>query len=89
MSETKKKDVTTAPLPTKPEPSRREFLVQGSKTAAGVGIALAGVLLRRRACNVDDLTLPGHIGGKRRYRQGHCERGAGHPRNQIAQRHSP
>ena len=37
MSETKKNDVTTAPLP--PGPSRREFLVQGSKTAAGVGIA--------------------------------------------------
>src|SRR6476620_6950823 len=39
MSETKKNDVTTAPSPAEPGSSRREFLVQGSKTAAGVGIA--------------------------------------------------
>src|SRR4026209_2266793 len=39
MSETKKNDVTTAPPPAEGGPSRRDFLVQGSKTAAGVGIA--------------------------------------------------
>src|SRR4026207_1877306 len=39
MSETKKNDVTTAPSPAEPGSSRRDFLVQGSKTAAGIGIA--------------------------------------------------
>src|SRR4026207_855944 len=39
MSETKKNDVTTAPSPAEPGSSRREFLVQGSETAAGGGVA--------------------------------------------------
>ena len=39
MSESKKNDETTAPPPAEGGPSRRDFLVQGSKTAAGVGIA--------------------------------------------------
>ena len=38
MSETRKDDVTTDRV-AEPGPSRREFLVQGSKTAAGVGVA--------------------------------------------------
>ena len=39
MSDIKKHRQTTATPMAEPGPSRREFIVQGSKTAAGVGIA--------------------------------------------------
>src|SRR5262245_36954152 len=39
MSETKNDKLETAPLLSEQGSSRREFLVQGSKAAAGVGIA--------------------------------------------------
>src|SRR4026207_813318 len=39
MTKKKKKDLTAPPSPAEPGSSRRDFLVQGSKTAAGIGIA--------------------------------------------------
>src|SRR5262245_66198404 len=39
MSEIKKDDLYSVPPKPEQEPSRREFLVQGSRAAAGIGVA--------------------------------------------------